>query len=445
VLDKRRDGYWIGISTHDHLGNEVITYPKPLRQLTDGKVVKCFTAIDKKKKTQMAAAAECFEAYCEDNRVLYEKLKSEYDKRNEDAPEPVPEPKKEIRVIPVKNFAEILDTVKKLVGDDLVDIYRICATVIVSMQYADTESLYFIILAPPGSGKSTVVSFFKSCSGLEWTDTTSINGLDPGTANSEQESISLLDIAANKTLAIHDLTAVFSNDQAMVKKIKSVFENIYGEEGFKKQSPGSGLRTYGKRLNLIFGVHPRSFWEKYRGTDQRMGLDLISTERYIYAGIKERDHFSDYIAGKIVTQSEKERIAAITANFLDNLAPIEIVISTEDRVLITNKISKFFNDLDKKTKLYKKGTETRRLKQCEMFCKASACLDGRGKINESDVNLYVKCLTLPDYRPEEDEPGEATEETEESPEDEKTTSFSEVSSPPSQIERLLSDVNYKND
>lgn len=384
-------------------GETVPTTPKPLSNISDDDIIRCFSLIDKiekkQKPTRLKGAVAAFDAYCDDNRELYDSLKRQYNTANK------PD---EIEIIDVDvtddtptltSFSDLESMVKLQCGDDFARIYRIVATIIMSMHYADTESIYFIILAPAGSGKSTVLSLFRLCDATVCIDSATANVLAPGTAREDQETHSLLDDASNKTLIVHDLTSLFSDEQSKIKSVKGVFENIFGKSGYIKPSPGAGLRTYGKRLNLVFGVNPHAFWATYRGSDQYIGLDLITTERYIYHGVSDRDHFADYINGKIVTDKWKTDIAKLTAKYLDNVKPIEISISNEDRSLIAKHIKCYFDDLDETTRPYKNGTQTRRIKQCEMFCKASACLDGRGKIDASDVDLFVSCLKLPDYRP----------------------------------------------
>ena len=328
------------------------------------------------------------------------------------------------------SYDELSKMVKPVIGDANIDIYKNIMAIIVSMYYAETESLYGIVLAAAGSGKSTLLEMFESCDNVKSFDNSTMNVMASGTAVEDEEKYSLLDDAADKTLIVHDLTSFFEDDQAKLKNFKGVLENIYGRVGYRKASPGSGIHTYGKRLNLIFGVNPRAFWMTYKGTKQRIGPDLIATERYIYFKVPERDQSSDYRSGRVITKEIKEKLRDDTAKFVNNLQYTEITISKEDREMIADKIDGYFGSLGKNVFNWKKNTKTRRYMQCEQFCKSLACIDGRKKILPLDVDFYVKCLELPMYK-------EEVEEIEEVDEDSTTN---EQPSNPSWVGEKIEDV-----
>lgn len=298
--------------------------------------------------------------------------------------------KTEVKPLVFYPYSEIDLEIRKELGDETADTFRDCLCVIVSNLFADTESLFMILLARAGDGKSTVLRLFQKSESVITIDSFTQNAFDPGTAKKDQEAYSILDECAGKTLIIKDLTGIFNDEPGKVRKFKGVMEDIYGEDGYRKGSPGSGIRTFGGKINTIFGVNPHAFNKKYP-SGEMMGYDMIATERYIYGHLPARDHFADFLNGKIWTKEKSDSIAEKVAGFLQNIQYRDIKYDT---AMIAAAIIGVFKKYDAENLGWKDGTQTRRLKQCIMFCKASALIDGRKEVNLADVKRFVKLLEL---------------------------------------------------
>jgi hypothetical protein len=315
--------------------------------------------------------------------------------------------KKEIKEY--KNWNKLQAMITSNMGKEFLEPYKVILATIVSIWYANTESIYLIVLADPGSGKSTLCELFKYTPEIVSVDEATMNAFAAGIANEDSESHSLLDDASNRTLMIHDLTSSFSDDPKKIMKMKGVLENIFGKDGYMKYSPGGGMRKHGSRLNVIFGVTPYYFWQTYPHTKKRMGLDLVATERYIYLTIPDRNHFHDYLHREVITTRKIEVLAEKTAGYIQYLKGKvkRYELSDEEKETNADYIGRYFKYLKrmerKKNWRSRHGTETRRLKQSEQFCKAMRLIEGTEKIQDEMFETFEKALHLPKIKDEMDE------------------------------------------
>lgn len=340
-------------------------------------------------------------AYFEiDLPVVLAEIKRQYDKFVDDDLDFIPDNirvlEKDPEPIETKSFSDISNLIAGEMGEDAVQCYKKLLATVVSMWYADTESIYMMVIAMAGSGKSTICDFFQYCREYSLLlDSITTNALEPGTATKDQEAISTLDLCSDKTLIIHDLTAIFSDSPAKVMKLRGITEAHYGKkDGYRKGSPGPGLRVYGKRLNHIFAVNPQTFFATFPYDKKPIGFKFTSTQRCIYATLEKRDHSADFLSNKEVTTEWKKDIARRTQGFLEYLEKVKGDI-TIDKPLVEQVVEAYFTSLPKDEFNYVDGTQTRRYKQCIQFCKALALIDGEEKINESHVKMFGECLEMP--------------------------------------------------
>lgn len=313
-----------------------------------------------------------------------------------------PDEKEEIPLF--DDWEALEEDIREVFGEESLKIFKRMAATVLSLRYINTASVYLILYANPGAGKSTLCSLFEKSDLTFHTDDWTAAAWAAGTVTEEQESYSLLDFAKNKTLISHDVTPAFRNVHAFDAMKKSL-ENIFGRKnGYGKFSPGSGNRHYGESLNAIIGVNPQTFWKKRE--NRAIGLELIETDRYIYSALPRRDQGEDFIKGRIITRDDIDRISLNVAGYLkfihergkrkhdineDMRRRIVEVIEESNR-----KTSATFNSKEGMLNYIERAKDTigRRTQQCVMYIKGMADLHD-SSIEDWMIKDYGECLNLP--------------------------------------------------
>lgn len=346
--------------------------------------------------------------YLGDNeQEIYQELKDFLYKRklyaeNRESPEQQEEPEpEEVKAdLSVKTYEDLKEVVVKYLGEKYENAFRKLLVNVVSNWFADTESLYMIILAGANSGKTTLCSCFEYCDSTFHTDNLTPHALDAGGAASDQESWNVLDNTEDKTLITHDLTSLFNDNEKVVHRIHGIFENVYGDHTYRKSSPGFGNKEYGGQMNLIFGITPFVFWDKNNFEKHSKGIRMIHSQRYLYILLPERDQIKDFVEGRILNREMKEEIKLKTAGFIknlkDNLDNFSVQVDEDVRDMIADEMLDTFEYINRNREkaLNLRETFTRRAKQCIMYCKTLCFILGEEKITRDMIKDFCEMLIL---------------------------------------------------
>lgn len=295
------------------------------------------------------------------------------------------------------------DQLKKIVEDNLperLNDFKIILYTVVSYFFNKGDVIYIGIVSPPSTGKSTLCKCFPDSKFVVSIDGVTMESFAPGTAKEDENVSSLLDLIIDKTLIIHDLTSILGSGELKVEKFFTMIDNAFGEEPYKKHSPGTGIKERGGGFNFIFGLIPELFY-RYRRRFTRTG-------RYLIYELTKVDQIKMIIEKK--THPNVKKIKPAVQGFLINLnkskkskkgdiiIPEEIYYHLAEFFRILPAYRLVWRNWNKKNKklenkyiLHREFREAgiwRPYNQLEMLLKAKCFIEGRTVITFEDVKFF---------------------------------------------------------
>ncbi|TXT64260.1 MAG: hypothetical protein BAJALOKI1v1_590020 [Promethearchaeota archaeon] len=262
-------------------------------------------------------------------------------------------------------------------------------SVIVSYWHADKECIYVLLLAPRGSGKSSLLNCFEGCNDVVLMDDWTMESLAPGTAQADQEVKSLLDLTEDKTLLMHDMTTLLRSHPNKVRKQLANFTQSFGKQPLRKFSPSAGKKEFGGGWNGIFGITPRLF---------HMNLtNFINTGRFLVYKLSSIDQAEIIMNQK--NHPDYDSIRKACKSFLAKLKQElpEIHISDDIRQYIVDFLKMYVQYLlvfDGTYHQYEPEGIIRRFNQIEMLMKAKVHIEGRKDATIEDANFFLRMLWI---------------------------------------------------
>lgn len=289
------------------------------------------------------------------------------------------------------------DKLKEIIRTNVVKrehTFKIVLATIASQWYADQGAVFLNLIAPRSKGKSSVLKCFPTNEfTMELLDCT-LQAFAPGTADEEQTAHSILDECEDKTLIIHDASALLSGKDTKVDKVFEMFKASWGAGAHRKFSPGAGNRSYGGNYNMIMGITPRIY---------RKNIENFNTSgRFLYHKLPPINESEIILSGR--THPNFDRVKEACMGFLHNLhekvKPIEINQSFRESannfLQIYRKYQLIWRNSDGEL-VYHSDWEPegilRRYNQMEMLAKGKALVEGKESIDSGDFE-ELKSLVM---------------------------------------------------
>jgi len=241
------------------------------------------------------------------------------------------EGKQPIVVLKRENFNEVIEDFRSVyaVNQSFIDCLACCFASIISLKIKGNP-LWMFIVAPPSSGKTTIVEAFEDSFNYTehlskltatalvsgWKDSPSVD--DEG--NEVNSDPSMLARLRGKVLFVKDFTAVLSmgaNDQ---EKLFGVLRDAY--DGSFKQHYGNGLtRSYDDLyFGIVAGVTHAIHGENRSSLGERfLKINLLDDE------FVETDHIRRALSNIKENKNYKSKLQGSVIGFLDYLSGMEAI------------------------------------------------------------------------------------------------------------------------